>query len=280
MKKRTKRRLFSIIKYIVLVGALVIIIAPIIWMFIASLMENSQLFSRPPEFNIFKGSLDTYKDLISNTKYVTYYKNSLIVAGSTVLLCLVVSTFAGYALSRYRFFGRNVMMSSILSVQMFPLVAILISLYTVFASLDLINTYLGLILADTVFALPLSIWLLKSFFDTIPTSLDESARIDGCTRIGTIFRVIVPLLRPGLLAVGTYTFLQTWDDYLFGMIIMNRDAMRTLPVGIAQSFIGEFAFNYSGMMALSVATSIPIMIIFIFMQKHMIAGLTGGAVKG
>jgi multiple sugar transport system permease protein len=243
-------------------------------------MDNATLMAWPPQFNPFKGTIESYKKILSMPKYLVFFKNSTIVSGLTVLLCIITSIFAGYSLSRFRFFGRNFFMTSILSIQMFPIVAILISLYTFYSKLGLINTYTGLVLADTMLGLPLSIWLLKSFFDTIPTSLDESAKIDGCSRMGTLFRIIVPLLKPGLVAVGIYTFLQSWDDYLFGMIIMNRDEMRTLPVGIAQSFIGEFAHDYSGMMTLAVCASLPVILMFIFLQRYMVAGLTGGAVKG
>jgi multiple sugar transport system permease protein len=129
-------------------------------------------------------------------------------------------------------------------------------------------------------ALPFSIWFLKSFFDTVPRSLDEAAWIDGCGRFQTLFQILVPLLKPGLLGVAIYTFLRSWDDFLFGLILMSRDSMRTLPVGIAMSFIGEFAYDYAGMMTLSVIASIPVVVSFLFLQRYMIAGLTSGSVKG
>lgn len=280
MNKKLKRRLLDAAKYAVIAFFLLLFIFPVYWMFVSSFMNNAVLMSRPPCFNPFAGNLDTFKKLLGMPKYLVFFRNSAVVSLSTVLVCLLTSVFAGYSLSRYRFPGKNAIMTSVLSVQMFPTVAILISLYTFYSRFRLINTYPGLILADTMLALPLSIWLLKSFFDTIPKSLDEAARIDGCSRLQILFIIIAPLLKPGLLAVGIYTFLQSWDDYLFGMIIMNRDNMRTLPVGIAQSFIGEFVHDYSGMMGLSVLTSLPVIILFIFLQKYMIAGLTGGAVKG
>lgn len=280
MNKRWKKAVRNVLKYGVILVFLVIFIFPVYWMFVSAFMDNATLMAWPPQFNPFRGNLHTFQKLLNMTKYIVFFKNSAVVSLATVAVCLAASIFAGYSLSRYRFPGKNAVMTGVLSVQMFPTVAILISLYTFYSQFKLINTYSGLVLADTMLALPLSIWLLKSFFDTIPRSLDEAARIDGCSRLQTLFLIIVPLLKPGLLAVGIYTFLQSWDDYLFGMIIMNRDSMRTLPVGIAQSFIGEFVHDYSGMMGLSVITSLPVIILFIFLQKYMIAGLTGGAVKG
>jgi multiple sugar transport system permease protein len=153
------------------------------------------------------------------------------------------------------------------------------SLFTFFTTLNLTNSYPGLVLADVSMALPLAIWMLKSFFDGVPRSLDESAKIDGCGRLRTMVQVIMPLIKPGILAVGIYSFLQSWDDYLFSLVLMNKNNMKTLTVGIVESFLGEFNDNYAGMMTMSIIASLPIMLIFTIFQKHMVAGLTAGAVK-
>ena len=201
-------------------------------------------------------------------------------AASAVLTVLLVSVPAGFSFSRYRFRGRNAILTSILSVQMFPIVVILISLYTFYMKWNLLNTYIGVILADTTFALPLAITLMKSFFDTLPRSLDESARIDGAGRMRTMLQILLPLTLPGLVAVGIYTFLNAWDDYLMSMTIMQVNNMKTLPVGLAQSFLGEYAHDYGALMAFSMAGSLPIVLLFVFFQKYMVSGLTAGAVKG
>ena len=162
---------------------------------------------------------------------------------------------------------------------MFPIVAILISLFTFFSRMKLTNNYLGLILADISMSLPLAIWMLKSFFDSVPRSLDESAAIDGCGRFRIMVEIVFPLIKPGVSAVAIYTFLKSWDDYMFGLVLMNKNAMKTLPVGIAESFMGEFVHNYAGMMTLAFIASLPLLLLFVFFQRYMIAGLTGGAVK-
>ncbi|MGI6777049.1 MAG: carbohydrate ABC transporter permease [Acetivibrionales bacterium] len=233
----------------------------------------------PPDLTPIMMTFDNYKDILSSVKYLTYMKNSLIVSLSTVLICMVVSLLASYSLSRFQFPLRKTIMSVILSIQMFPIVAILISLFTFYSKLDLINTYTGLILADTTISLPLAIWMLKSFYDTIPKSLDESACIDGCGRLRTMVQIIIPLIKPGMLAVGIYTFLKSWDDFMFSLVLMTKDMKKTLPVGIAESFLGEYSHDYGGMMTLAVIASLPIIILFILFQKNMIFGLTGGAVK-
>ena len=170
-------------------------------------------------------------------------------------------------------------MMFMLSAQIFPVVVILISLYSMFRKLNLMNNYLGLVLADVSMSLPLSVWMLKSFVDSVPKSLDEAAHIDGCKRMMTLSKVILPLMKPGMLAVGIYAFLQSWDDYLMGIIIMSKTKMKTLPVGISETFLGDFGFDYAGMMTISVVASLPVLLLFLLFQKYMIAGLTGGAVK-
>ena len=167
-----------------------------------------------------------------------------------------------------------------MSVQMFPIVVILISLYTFYFNWGMLNTYRGLILANTVFCLPLAVSLMTSFFYTVPKELDESAQIDGAGRIRILLQIVTPLTKPGMVAVAIYTFLQSWDDFLMSLIIMQDMNMRTLPVGIAQSFLGEYAHDYSSMMAFAVVGSIPIVLIFLFLQKQMVEGMTAGAVKG
>lgn len=268
------------IKYIIIIPIVCITLFPIYWMVVSSFMPNSYLMSLPPHFLPEKPNLSNYIKIFTNIQYLIFFKNSFFVSSCTVVLCLAVSVLSGYSFSRYVFRGKNTAMTAILTVQMFPIVAILISLYTFYLKWGMINTYRGLILANTTFCLPLSIMLMKAFFDTLPKSLDESSKIDGCSRMRTLFSVLLPLTTPGLLAVGVYTFLYSWDDFLFSLVIMQKDSLKTLPVGMAQSFLGEYAHDYSGMMTFAVSASVPIVILFIFFQKYMIAGLTAGAVKG
>jgi multiple sugar transport system permease protein len=272
--------LTSVLTYGGLWLVLLLFLFPVYWMVHSSFRRNPELTVMPPNFSLIGATLENYQRILSNAQYLTYYKNSFIVAGATVAICLPVAILAGYAFSRYRFPGRGLLMTGVLSVQMFPIVAILIALYTFYAQLRLLNTYTGLVLADVTFALPFSIWFMKSYFDGIPRALEEAAAIDGCGRLRTLFQIVVPLTRPGLLAVGVYTFLLSWDDFLFALTLITREELRTLPVGIALSFVGEFLFDWSGMMTISVIASLPVLVLFVAMQRHMIAGLTAGAVKG
>mgnify|MGYP002426543631 FL=1 len=196
-----------------------------------------------------------------------------------MIVDLALAIFAGYSLSRYRYPGRKTIMTLTLSAQVFPTVVIIISLYSLFSKLKLMNSYQGLMLADVAMSLPLSVWMMKSFFDTIPVSLDEAAKIDGCGRFQTLVDVILPMMKPGIYAVGIYSFLMAWDDFVFSKVLINVNDKKTLTVGIAESFLGEFSHNYAGMMALAVVAALPIVIIFIVFQKFLISGMTAGAVK-
>jgi len=259
---------------------LVTLLFPVYWMLVSSLMPNSFLFNLPPHFSPFDGTLANYARVVKNARYLAFFRNSLIVSTATVGLCIVTSILSGYSLSRFRLRGGNIIILAILSVQMFPIVAILISLYTFFCEWHLLNTYFGLILSNTTFCLPLSIIMLKSYFDTVPRSLDEAAMIDGCGRMRTLYCVLMPTVIPGILAVGVFTFMKTWDDFLFSLILMQVEAKKTLPVGLAQSFLGEYVHDYGSMMALSTLAAVPVVLLFIFFQKYMISGMTAGAVKG
>jgi len=266
--------------YAVLSVFIVIFLFPIYWMAVSSFRDNSELMALPPKFSPIGGSFQNYIKLFHMSEFMTYFKNSVLVASSTVLLTILVAILAGYALSRFDFRYKSLLMTALISIQIFPTTVIIISLFTFYRDLGMLNTYRGLILADTVNALPFSIWLIKSFYDTVPRSLDEAAYIDGCGRFRTLWTIITPLILPGLLAIGVYAFLGSWDDFIFSMTIMKEEAMKTLPIGLAQSFMGEYVYDYSGMMTMSMVASLPVVILFIFLQKYMVAGLTAGAVKG
>ncbi len=278
---KTKKTAGQIVKYLALALLVMILLFPIWWMLVGSLRPYYTLISLddvafyPKNFTI-----ENYIKIFSQAKYLRYFANSFIVSGGTVLVTLLIAIPAAYSFSRFKFGGKSAVLSAVQSVQMFPIVVILISLYTFYKQWGMLNTYRGVILADVTFALPLSITLLKSFFDTVPSALDESAKIDGAGRLRTMVQVILPLVLPGLVAVAIYTFLNAWDDYLMALTIVRIDEKRTLTVGLAQSFMGEYSNDYGALMAFSVAGSLPIVLLFIFFQKYMVEGLTAGAVKG
>lgn len=275
-----KTKFLSAVKYTVILLLLLVILAPVAWMVISSVQPSSKLMTLPPEFLPSLPTLSNYTRILTNVKYLRYFANSFITSGGTVLVSVLISVPCGYAFSRYDFPLKKWILTSIMSVQMFPIVVILITLYTYYMKWGMLSTYRGLILTDTAFALPLAINLMKSFFDTIPKSLDESAKIDGAGRLRTLWSIVLPLVRPGLVAVGIYTFLNAWDDFLMALTIMQDVNMKTITVGLAESFLGEYAYDYGALMAFSLCGSLPIILLFVFLQKYMISGMVAGAVKG
>lgn len=264
---------------------LILVLLPIYWMVNTSFKFQPEIFRMPPtlfpgDFTISNYFSIFFGDLSSSIPFLTYFKNSMIVSVSTVIITLILSTPAAYAFSRVRFMGKRTLIYLVLISQMLPIVLILIPLYITFKNLGLLSTYTGLILPYLMFTLPFSVWMLKGYFDSIPRELDEAAKVDGCSRLQAMLRVVLPNVRPGLTATAIITFIMAWDEFIIALTIMDKNEMRTLPVGIIQSFVGQFSIKWGEMMAASVVTTIPVVIIFIFLGKHLIGGLTRGAVKG
>ncbi|MGD9713544.1 MAG: carbohydrate ABC transporter permease [Thermomicrobiales bacterium] len=280
-----RRKAVQALSYGYLTILLILTFFPLFWMVSSALKPIDDLFVIPPQWIPERPTLAAMDSVISGdlgrkSLFPDYFRNSVIVTVGTTLLALTVSTLAAYALSRYPFRGSSKLMLSILSLQMFPQAMLLISFYVIFLQLRLLNTYQGLILANATFAVPFSIWMLKGFFDTVPREIEEAAMIDGCTRFSVLPRIVLPMVTPGLVAAGVYTFLIAWDEYLFASTLMINPEMRTLPPGIIQSFVGQFYLNWPNVMAASVLITIPVTVLFIFFQKYLVQGLTAGAVKG
>ena len=287
MKNRARllRAVSEKIRLIVILILLVGVLLPIYWMLNTSLKFQPEIFAMPPSLFPRDLTLSNYwsilfGDLASSISFLVYFKNSVIVAVATVVCTLVLATPASYAFSRVVFLGRRTLIYVILVSQMLPIVLILIPLYVTFMKLGLLSTYVGLVLPYLMFTLPFSIWMLKGYFDTIPRELDEAARVHGCNKMQAMWKVIIPNARPGLTATAIVTFIMSWDEFIIALTIMDDNTMRTLPVGIIQSFVGEFSIKWGEMMAASVVTSIPVMLIFVFLSRQLIGGLTAGAVKG
>ena len=266
--------------YFIVVILVLISFFPAIWMLSTAFKTPEDVFTIPPQLVPDQFTLLNFKQIFSNNIFLTYYRNSLIVSTSTVVLCLVVAIFAGYSFSRFQYKGSSFMQFFILISQMFPLVLLLISIYVIFLKIGLTDSLYGLILADCTFAIPFSVWMLKGFFDTIPKDIEEAAKLDGCSRMGILSKVVIPLLKPGIIATAIYIFLLSWDDYIFALTLTSSTSMRTLPVGISLTYLGEFQYRWGELMAASCSAALPITIIFIFLQKFLVKGLTGGAVKG
>ncbi len=253
---------------------------PIYWIIVTSLQSNNDLFQFPPKFFDLNITLDSYMAVFKDIDFLRFYRNTVVVAAGATALSLFVSIFAGYAFSRFKFKGSNLLLTSFLSTQMFPVITLLIGLYSIYSSFGLLNTYLALILANTTTALPFSIMLMKLFFDGISKELEEAAEIDGASRWKILFKIIIPLTKPGILAISIYAFLVSWDDFIFGLTLTSDLGMRTLSSGLSMKYFGEFSYNWSGASAAAVVATLPLVLVFMFFQKYMVAGLTAGGVKG
>lgn len=244
-----------------------------------SLKPNSVIMRLPPQF--FPGSpiTDHYISVLSDHRFFTFYKNTVIVAALTTAGTLLLAIMASYSFSRFRYRFNGVLQMLFLSTQMFPAVVLLIALYTMYSKLGLINTYTALVLACTTSALPLSILVLKGFFDTVSPTIEEAATIDGAGRMHIMTKIVVPLIKPGIVAVGLYSFLVSWDDFLWSLTLTNKLEMRTLSAGISMLYLGEQSQDWARVMAAATCASLPVLIVYIFLQRYMIEGLAMGAVK-
>lgn len=277
---KCKRRMYAYLKYAFIAIVLCVMLFPVYWMIICSFSPTYLLTKFPPRLYPVGASLNNYRLCFENAKFVRYLLNSTIISSGTMALTLAIAAFSGYSISRFDFPLKRLIQTAIMSVQMFPTVVILLSLYVFYIRLGLLNTYTGVILADATFALPLSIMLIRSFYDTVPRTLDEAACIDGAGRMRTLLQIAFPLVLPGIVAVCIYTFLNAWDSYMMPSVLLTKHNMKTLPIGISEMFFGEFTNDYGGMMAFSFVGTLPILLLFACFQKHMVAGMTAGAVKG
>lgn len=253
-------------------------VGPYLWMLLTSLRVEATLFA--PNRTLWPAELTAanYLRLFTRTSFAFNLLHSVVVALGTVALGLALSITAAYAFSRYRFAGRRVLMLTFLLINMFPLILLIIPLFITMRVLGILDTHLALILAHSTFSIPFATWMMTSYFDAIPKSLDEAALVDGCTPIGALVRVVLPLALPGVIATGIYIFITSWNEYLYASILAGQQ-VRTLTVAV-QTLIGEYEIAWGLLTAGGVVGALPVTVLFLFIQKRLIAGMTQGAVKG
>ena len=256
---------------------------PLAWMFLTSIKSQFAATQYPPEWFPSSPSLAEYGRLLSPASeigrdFLRYMVNSLWVSFATTALGVIVAVPAAYAFSRFRFPGRNLLFYSVLLRNMFPAVVFLMPLFIMMRWLGLVDTYASLIITYLTFGLPLSIWLLKGFYDNIPVQLEQAARIDGATRFQAFVLIVMPLSTPGIIATAIYSFIVAWNEYVYALTFINDKSRLVLSVGL-QRFFAEFATNWPGLMAASFLMSVPVVVLFLFLQKYFVRALTEGAVK-
>jgi multiple sugar transport system permease protein len=253
---------------------------PLIWMVVTSIRPEADLFTIPPSLIPRQITLEYYAKLLWETPFPGYFLNSIILATSTTALVVVVGTLGAYSLVRFSYPGRETLAGLVLFTYLLPSVVLIIPLYLMMVRIGLANTLSSLVIAYTTFALPYALWLLRSFMAGIPEDLEAAALIDGASRIGAFVDVVIPQALPGIISTALFTFILAWNEYLYALVLVNSERSRPLTTGVMNMLITSFNIEWSLLMAASVMMSLPLVIIFGFLQSYLTRGFGAGGVKG
>jgi multiple sugar transport system permease protein len=273
--KRTKR----IVVYATVLIYLFIVLIPLYWMFRSSISENAEMYGVAIQFFPSTFTLAQFDAAWNKWRFGQYLGNTITVALLTTLFTVIMASLAAFSLARLRYPGRKALARSILFVYLVPSGLLFIPMFIVMQRIGLLNSLLAMIVTYQTFAIPFCTWMLIGYFKGIPMELEEAALIDGCTRLGAMWRVLLPLAAPGMIAAAIFTFTLAWNEFLYALIFCNSNACRTLPVGLATLIRGDI-YLFGPMMAGSVMAAIPVMLLYMFAQRFVVAGLAAGAVKG
>jgi len=276
--KKVKKKFSYYMANVGITGLVLFAILPLFWTFYISLREEVSITRYPTMLTNKNLSFLAYTHIWRDTNFPILIRNSIIVSSMTVLLSLVLGTAAGYALSRAKFKGRQGVLLSYLVIRLIPGVLLLVPIYIMMYKFHLLDTYFGLTFAYTTFTLPATIWLMKGFFDSLPPDLENAARVDGCSRLGAMWRISLPLVLPGLAATGTLTAITAWNDVLFAIMLTSSNKARTWPVGLRE-MIGEFQLPWELLTATAIMSLLPVVIGFALVGRKMVAGITAGSLK-
>lgn len=254
---------------------------PIYWIFVTSLKAEQEIFRIPPTFWPEKVNLASYMAQLETGDFNMFqsFGNSLIISVSAMVISIILAVPASYGIAKYRFRGKNMIVLGFLITQMLPVSVLLTPLFILFRNMHLYNNVFSAILADATIGIPFSVLILKNYFASIPKDLEEAAYIDGCNRFSAFIRVLVPIAKPGVIVCGVFSFLYAWGDLAYGMTFITDQQKRPITAGIF-NFMGQYGTKWSYLSAYAIVTIIPVALIFIFMQKYIISGMTSGAVKG
>jgi multiple sugar transport system permease protein len=276
MNSNSARHGLRLIAVLALLGAAIF---PIYWMFVTSLTTSKDLFAARPHVLPNFSELHVYRDVFSIKPVARWLLNSAIVAVGTTVASIALSVFPAYALSRFRFRGKAALGFGLFTTQMLPEAMLVVPLYAIFAKLALLNSLGGLILANTAFTVPVVVWILKGAIDGVPLEIEEAARVDGCTRLGIVMSVVIPLIAPTLAAASVIAFFHGWNEYVFAQTFITEDRLHTASVGLA-GFVGELSTPIHSVMAVGFIYTLPAVAFYLMVQKHVVAGMTAGGVKG
>lgn len=280
MKKyKTKKRLLLIGRIMVLTFFLLLVILPIYWMLITSLKTRVDINTLNIQYWPKHPTLENYINVLQRSNFLFYLKNSLVVSAITGIIVLFVAITGGYALSRYKYKGKNITMLAFLITQMIPMTLILVPMFLIFHSVNLGDTLTSLVILYVVINVPFCVITMQGFFTNIPIEVEEAAAIDGCNKFQVITKIVLPVMLPGIIAVFVFAFIGAWNDLLGGVMFINSELKKTLPVGLS-SYVGQFSINWGEMCAGGMLALIPSALLFVMVQKYIVEGMTSGAVKG
>jgi multiple sugar transport system permease protein len=271
--------LSSILFYVFLFLFVLVSMFPLIWIFKMSIITKSELFQSPPTILPENPTGQEYAQIFSDPAFQQALVNSAIISGVTTVVCLLFGSIAAYAIARLRFRFKSPVMTLILAISFFPAVAIIAPLFVQYSAFGLIDTYWAAIITDTVFALPLTVWLLVAFFRELPKDLEEAARVDGATTIQAFRKVIVPLAAPGVFTTAILTFIFAWNEFLFATTFLFTPATQPVTV-VIPNFASQYTVDYGAQAAAAVVVTVPLVIMVLIFQRRIVSGLTAGAVKG
>jgi multiple sugar transport system permease protein len=275
------RQRIGLVLYNLAVWALVLVIAfPLFWMLSTALKPNQETFALPPTLVPVHPTLEQFTRLLRETPFATYFLNSVLVGLGTTAVVIVVAVLGAYGLVRFRFPGRELIAHLVLFTYLLPAVLLLLPLYVIMSRLGLANSLAGLVIAYTTFALPFALWLLRSFIASIPIDLEESAMVDGASRMRAFLEVVLPQALPGVISTALFTFILSWNEYLYALVFINVDSSKTLPPGVLTMLNQNQNVEWALLMAASVLMSMPVLLVFAFLQSHLTRGFGAGAVKG
>jgi len=260
---------------------LVLVISfPLLWMLLTSIKPAAELFSRTPQWLPETVTFEHYTRVLTETPFLKYFGNSMILAISTTVLVILISVLGAYSLVRFKYRGRETLATLVLFTYLLPSVVLISPLYLMLVKLGLANTLASLVAAYLTFALPYALWLLRSFMAGIPEDLESAAMVDGASRMGAFVDVVLPQALPGIISTALFTFILAWNEYLYALVLVNSDEARPLTTGVMNMLISAFNIEWSLLMAASVMMSVPLVILFAFFQRYLTSGFGAGGVKG
>ncbi len=278
-RKRFYEKVLNILAYLVLILALLLTILPIGWVLSTSIKPTTEIFANPPRWIPLNPTLSNYRNVLFDSSIPNAFKNSVLVGVMTTFIALLLGGSAGYAFARFSFRGNRVLSLFMLISQMLPLTVLMIPLYYMENEVGLVDTKLGLAIAHLVISLPLVTWMAKGYFKGIPKEIEEAAIMDGCSTMQTIIRIVLPLLKPALAATGIYAFISSWNEFALANVLTRSTASITVPIALNE-FSSFFKVDWGSTMAAAMVITVPIIAIFMMVQKQFVEGLAAGAVKG